>query len=88
MQALRERIDHPELTPSAQVLEGAREHKGFFKYAMAMSQQHKRRLLADPLDPATQARFEHSARESLVLQQRIEDNDKGSFADYVARYYA
>ena len=85
---LRQRIDNPELTPSAQVLEAAREHGGFFKYAMFASQQHKQALLAQPLDPETQARFENCAAESLTLQERIEANDQGSFEDYVARYYA
>jgi glutamate--cysteine ligase len=88
MALMRQRIDHPDLTPSAQVLESAREHGGFFKYAMFASQQHKQALLAQPLDAETQARFENSAAESLVLQARIEAADQGSFEDYVARYYA
>jgi gamma-glutamylcysteine synthetase len=37
--SLRTRIDHPESTPSAQVLAAAREHKGYFKYAMQQSQK-------------------------------------------------
>jgi glutamate--cysteine ligase len=88
MALMRQRIDHPDLTPSAQVLESAREHGGFFKYAMFASQQHKQALLAQPLDAETQARFENSTAESLVLQARIEAADQGSFEDYVARYYA
>ena len=88
MELLRQRIDNPDLTPSAQVLEAAREHGGFFKYAMFASQQHKKTLLAQPLDEETQARFENSAGESLTLQERIEATDQGSFEDYVARYYA
>jgi glutamate--cysteine ligase len=88
MASMRRRIDNPDLTPSAQVLEAAREHGGFFKYAMFASQQHKQALLAQPLDAETQARFENSAAESLVLQERIEAADEGSFEDYVARYYA
>ena len=85
---LRQRIDHPDLCPSAQVLEAAREHGGYFKYAMAVSQQHKQTLLAQPLDDATQARFAATARESLASQRSLEENDQGSFEDYVARYYA
>ena len=88
MDLLRQRIDNPDLTPSAQVLAASREHGGFFKYAMFASQQHKRALLADPLDDETQARFENSAGESLTLQNRIEATDQGSFEEYVARYYA
>ena len=88
MQQLRRRIDDPDLTPSAQVLEAAREHHGFFKYTLFASQQHKQSLLAQPLDAETQARFENSARESLALQERIEAAEQGSFEEYVARYYA
>ena len=87
MAMLRQRIDNPDLTPSAQVLESAREHGGFFKYTMFASQQHKQSLLAQPLGAEMQARFENSAAESLTLQERIEAADQGSFEDYVARYY-
>jgi glutamate--cysteine ligase len=88
MASLRQRIDHPELCPSAQVLEAAHTHKGFFKYALAVSRQHRDSLLAQPLQGETLERFETSARDSLALQQRIEDHEQGSFEDYVAKYYA
>ncbi|MBC7706895.1 MAG: glutamate--cysteine ligase, partial [Rhodoferax sp.] len=88
MAMLRQRIDNPDLTPSAQVLESARGHGGFFKYTMFASQQHKQSLLAQPLGAEMQARFENSAAESLVLQARIEAAGQGNFEDYVARYYA
>jgi gamma-glutamylcysteine synthetase len=70
------------------VLQAASDHGGFFRYAMAVSQQHKRDLLAQPLQGETLERFVRSAAESLALQKRIEDADQGSFAEYVARYYA
>ena len=86
--SLRTRIDHPESTPSAQVLAAAREHKGYFKYAMQQSRQHHESLLAQPLDAATLARFEASVAASLVEQQRLESLPQGRFEDYVASYYA
>ena len=85
---LRQRIDNPELCPSAQVLEGAREHQGFFRYAMAISQRHKASLLAQPLEGAALERFTQAAQQSLVQQRQIEAADSGSFEDYVASYYA
>ncbi len=88
MALLRQRIDQPDLCPSAQVLEAAREHKGFFKYAMGVSEQHKQTLLTQPLEGDTLQRFEISAADSLVLHRRIEDNEQGSFEEYVAGYYA
>ena len=88
LQALRKRIDDPDTTPSAQILAASREHGGFFKYAMQLSQQHKKALLAQPLDAATQARFAASVGASLQEQRQLEASDQGSFEDYLARYYA
>jgi len=88
MRLLRQRIDNPDQTPSAQVLEAARAHGGFFKYTMFASGHHKQALLAQPLDARTQAFFEAATRESLTQQSRIESQDTGSFADFVAAYYA
>jgi glutamate--cysteine ligase len=87
METLRQRIDNPDLTPSAQVLAAAREAGGYFKYAKQMAQQHHASLLAAPLDVATTARFEASVVDSLADQKAMEDSDKVSFEDYVAAYY-
>ncbi len=88
MQLLRGRIDQPDSTPSAQVLAGAREQGGFFKYTMQLSQQHHQHLLAQPLDAPSQARFLASVQASLAQQQRLEAMEQGSFEDFVASYYA
>ena len=87
MATLRQRIDNPDLTPSAQVLAAAREAGGYFKYAKQMAEQHHARLLAAPLDTATTARFEASVVDSLAEQKALEASDKVSFEDYVAAYY-
>ena len=88
MHLLRQRIDNPDQTPTAQVLEASRAHGGFFKYTMFASGHHKQALLAHPLDAETQARFELAARESLQAQQQIESQDTERFEDFVAAYYA
>lgn len=85
---LRTRIDHPETTPSAQVLAAAREHNGFFKFAMQQSRQHHDSLLTQPLDAATLTKFEESARASLAEQRRLESLPQERFEDYLANYYA
>ncbi|MDO8768376.1 MAG: glutamate--cysteine ligase [Burkholderiaceae bacterium] len=87
MQSLRQRIDNPDLTPSAQVLASARNSGGYFKYAMQMAQEHHHRLLAEPLDAATTESFVASVQASLAEQQRLEATDSGSFEDFVAAYY-
>ena len=87
MAILRQRIDNPDLTPSAQVLAAAREAGGYFKYAKQMAEQHHADLLAAPLDKATTERFEASVVASLAEQKAMEASDKVSFEDYVAAYY-
>jgi len=86
--SLRTRIDHPETTPSAQVLAGAKESKSFFKFAMKQALQHRDSLLTQPLDAATSAKFEASVEASLAEQKRLESVPQGRFEDYVANYYA
>ncbi len=88
LQGLRQRIDQPDSTPSAQVLTGLRAHGGFASYTMELSQQHQRQLLAQPLDAPAEARFLASVQASWQEQQRLEAQDHGSFEDYVAHYYA
>ena len=88
LHVLRQRIDHPESTPSAQVLDGVRAHGGFAPYTLQLSQQHHARLLAQPLDEVASANFQASVQVSWQNLQRLEAQDQGSFDDYVARYYA
>jgi glutamate--cysteine ligase len=88
LQTLRQRLDNPDTTPSAQILAASREHGGFFKYAMHLSQAHKQALMAQPLDAAANARFAASVDTSLREQQQLEATDQGSFESFVARYYA
>lgn len=88
LQSLRARIDNPDLTPSARVLAGAREHGGFFKYAMHLSRQHTQSLQAQALNTADMAKFFASVETSLREHQQLEAQDKGSFEDFVANYYA
>ena len=85
---LRTRIDHPESTPSAQVLAAAREHQGYFKYAMAQSRKHHQSLLAQPLDATTLASFEESVQASLAEKQRLESLPHDGFTVSVSSYYA
>jgi glutamate--cysteine ligase len=88
LQGLRERIDQPESTPSAQVLEGVRQHGSFFGFTLHLSQQHRRQLLAQTLDEQTHMKFLASVQSSLQAQQHLEAQEQGSFEDYVTRYYA
>lgn len=88
MQNLRTRIDHPDTTPSAQVLSEIREQGGFSNYALHLAKQHTVGLQTQALDTATLARFSASIEASWQKQQQLEAQEQGSFEDFVARYYA
>ena len=88
LQGLRQRIDQPELTPSAQVLEAARQHGSYFDFALAMAKTHTQSLQSSALTTDTQARFLSSVQTSLAEQTRIDNSTETAFEDYVAAYFA
>jgi glutamate--cysteine ligase len=88
LQALRQRIDQPESTPSAQVIEAVKKQGSYFNFAMDLSKAHTQSLQALALDPLTQEKFRDSVKTSLTEQARIDAQPQGSFDSYVAAYYA
>lgn len=84
----REKLHHPELTPSARTLSDmAEKRQTFFAHAMSLAQQHKAAFAEHPPDAALKARFEGLAAQSFRAQADIEAADHQSFDDYLADYY-
>jgi glutamate--cysteine ligase len=82
-----EKVDRPELTPSARVLESMRERReGFFDFARRLSDEHRRHLMSSALNPEHQALFDGLAAESRRRQQEIEASDDRSFDDFLNAY--
>jgi glutamate--cysteine ligase len=80
-----EKLRDPERTPSARHLQELhRTGAGFADYTLALSGEHRARLL-DPADrdAKLQAEFAAEAAESLVEQEALERADRGSFAEYL-----
>jgi glutamate--cysteine ligase len=88
LQALRQRIDRPELTPSARVLTGLLEHGSLIAYTLHLSRQHQQQLMVQTLEAATDAKLATSALRSLEEQRQLEARPQCNFEDYVAQYYA
>ncbi|OIQ73831.1 glutamate--cysteine ligase [mine drainage metagenome] len=88
LQKLRQRIDHPDETPSAQVIEGIKKHASYFNFAFELSKKHTQSLQAAALGSETQARFKAAWQQSLAAQAQIDDTAQGPFEDFVAAYYA
>ena len=78
-----------ELTPSARLLAELTAGESFFDLALRMSATHKAYFL--DLYPPNEERlreFSREARESLAAQQAIESADRGTFKEYLERYFA
>lgn len=88
MQDLRERIDHPELTPSAQVIDAVKKHGGYFNFAFEMSKTHTQALQSVALTAQTLDQFKTSVQASLAAQQQLDTTKEGPFEDFVANYFA
>ena len=88
LQTLRRRIDEPEATPSAQVIEAVKKHGSYFEFAFDLSKTHTQSLQASALSAHTLEQFKASVTESLAGQRQMDATPAGSFEDYVAAYYA
>ena len=88
LQTLRPRIDQPETTPSAQVIEAVKQHGSYFNFAMDLSKIHTQSLQGLALDAQTQEKFRDSVKTSLAEQSQIDATPQGGFEDFVTAYYA
>jgi len=85
----REKIDHPDLTPSAQMLAEMRERsEGFFALAWRWSETHRQAFQEAGLDPEQNALFERLAAESIARRQEIEAADRVDFETFLNDYFA
>jgi len=85
----RDKIVGKIATPAAQILaEMHDKQQTFFQWAQDKAEQHRRYFLERPLDDAEQAEFTRLAEESLQAQQQVEEADKGTFEDFLGKYYA
>jgi glutamate--cysteine ligase len=77
------------LTPSARLMSGLAGGESFFELALRMSAAHKAYFL--DLYPPNEERLKElgeEAKESLAARRRIEASDRGTFDEYLARYFA
>jgi glutamate--cysteine ligase len=84
------KISDTALTPSARLMEElTTTDESFFDLALRMSQTHKDYFLdLYPPNEERLAEFAAQAQESLARQASIEASDKGTFEQYLERYFA
>lgn len=86
---LQQRIDQPEKTPSAKILESMRNFdQPFGCYALEASNKHADYFKNQTLPDAFNQEFNELARQSHQQQKDIENNDELSFDDFLANYFA
>ena len=86
--AQQDKIKHPELLPSAQLLEYAeRENISFSELGIRLSKQHKNSL-KQPIATEKRAKMNQIARESHRKQQRMEESDTVDFDSFLAEYFS
>jgi glutamate--cysteine ligase len=83
------KVEDVALTPSARMMAELTAGESFFDLALRMSATHKAYFL-DLYPPNVERlrEFSQEAEDSLAAQQRIEAADRGTFAEYLARYFA
>ena len=83
------KIEDVALTPSARLLAELAAGESFFDLALRMSATHKAYFL-ELYAPNTERLREFSleARESLAAQHATEAADRGTFEEYLSRYFA
>ena len=85
----RRRSTDAALTPSARLMTELNAGESFFNLALRMSTAHKAYFLdLYPPNEERLAEFGRQAQESLAAQKQIEDSDRGTFEEYLARYFA
>ncbi len=84
--AQRDKVARPEVTPSARVLTSMREARtSYRRFTLHQSASHKAHYCENSLTPERIAFFERLSRESLAAQRRREASERGSFDEYLAR---
>ena len=83
----KDKLLHPEHTPSARVLRKIQAHGGsFIAFATAQSAVLAKAFRARPLDAEQQSAFEKSAETSRIEQAEMERKQTGSFDEFIEDY--
>ncbi len=81
-------VNNPELTPSARMIVGMREHKQpFARFALINSEKHAHYFHCRQLDKTIAAQFETMAAASHAKQLEIESQVQQPFAEFLHRYF-
>lgn len=84
---VRDALDDPGQSLSGRLLADL-QHQGFIAWHLERARQLTDELRAHPLSAATEGQMRRRAAQSLAQQRRQEEQDSGTFDDFLARYLA
>jgi glutamate--cysteine ligase len=82
------KVENPDLTPSAKVIQALGKSRSFFQFTIQQARQHGEFFANQPANAESTARLYAEARESLIKQNQIETADNMSFTDFLHDYLA
>ena len=87
---MRQRVEDPDKTPSAVLLEELRRGTaGYSEFVFGVAQSHRDYFRAlKPLPPRRRAEFEREALDSIERQKQIEASDSLGLDDYLAAWFS
>ncbi len=81
-------VKHPELTPSARILDEIFESgESYYAFARKKSLEHRDVFLQRQLSPELITEFTDLAKKSLQQQEQLEKSNIGSFDQFLAEYF-
>ena len=84
-----ERVSHPDMTPSARMLDDMRQdNESFHRFAERMSRQHFHYYKNLELSSEQEQFYKDEAKKSKLRQEEIESTDNISFEEYLADYFS
>nr|WP_234030520.1 glutamate--cysteine ligase [Undibacterium sp. 14-3-2] len=87
LQVQREKLQNPDLTPSAQVLAAIRaENNSFYQFALKQSKVLAEQFRSRPPSEEERRYFEELARASVAEQEEMERSQTGSFDEFITDY--
>lgn len=83
-----EKINAPELTPSAQVLKALKEDDiNFFEFAMHQAQKFSTHYKSKPMDKKVEQKFSTLSKQSVETQQQLENENSLPFDVFLDNYF-
>jgi len=83
----RERLKHPELTPSAQILAALKETGASFQeWGLQKSRELRDTLMQQPLSAQRRSELEQLAKQSIESQRKLEAEPQENFDQFLQHY--